>query len=161
MPPLNLTLVCDNPFSITLSWIADFNGGDKQTFHVFFSSGEKNSSFKELTTLDDDGFGQIHSYSPAVKLKGQLWFRIAASNKFGNTTTDAIPCFIKSKSYINDYVSFLDATRCCVHPLSIKGSGVKAGSFDQTVKCFSNWSSNPNLFSIESIPQSVYPISLL
>lgn len=157
MPPLNLTLVCDNPFSITLSWIADFNGGDKQTFHVFFSSGEKNSSFKELTTLDDDGFGQIHSYSPAVKLKGQLWFRIAASNKFGNTTTDAIPCFIKSKSYINDYVSFLDATRCCVHPLSIKGSGVKAGSFDKTVKCFSNWSSNSNLFSIESFSPYLSP----
>lgn len=97
MPPINLTLVCDNPFSITLSWIADFNGGDKQIFHVFFSFGEKNSSFKELATVDDQGFGQIHSYSPAEKLYGQLWFRIAASNMFGNSTTGAIPCFIKSK----------------------------------------------------------------
>lgn len=96
LPPINLTLVCDNPFSITLSWIADFNGGDKQIFHVFFSFGEKNSSFKELATVDDQGFGQIHSYSPAEKLYGQLWFRIAASNMFGNSTTGAIPCFIKT-----------------------------------------------------------------
>lgn len=108
MPPFNLTLVCDNPLSITLSWIADFNGGDKQTFHVFFSSGEKNSSFKEITTVEDDGFGQIHSYSPAVKLNGQLWFRIAASNKFGKSTTGAIPCFVKSKFYNNDNVFFVD-----------------------------------------------------
>lgn len=105
MPPFNLTLVCDNPFSITLSWIADFNGGDKQTFHVFFSSGENNSSFKELTTVDDNGFRRIHSYSPAVKLNGQLWFKIVASNKFGNSTTGAIPCFTKSKFYINGNVS--------------------------------------------------------
>lgn len=95
LPPFNLTVVCDNPFSIT--WAADFNGGDKQTFHVFSSSGENNLSFKELTTVDDKGFGQIHSYSPSENLYGQFWFRISASNKFGNSTTETIPCFIKSK----------------------------------------------------------------
>lgn len=109
MPPINFTLVCDNPFSITLTWTADFNGGDKQTFHVFSSSGENNYSyFKELTTVDDMGFGQIHSYSPAIDLYGQLWFRIAASNKFGNSTTGAIPCFTKSKFYINVSVSLVE-----------------------------------------------------
>lgn len=110
MPPFNLTLVCVNPFFITLTWIADFNGGDKQTFHVLSSSGENNSSFKELTTVGDKGFGQIHSYSPAVEMYGQLWFRIAASNKFGNSTTSAIPCFTKGKCYIYPNVSFGEAS---------------------------------------------------
>lgn len=96
MPPFNLTVVCDNPFSIT--WIAGFNGGDKQTFHIFSSSGE-NKAFKELTAVDDKGFGEIHSYSPSENLYGQFWFRISSSNKFGNSTTDAIPCFFKSKFY--------------------------------------------------------------
>lgn len=96
LPPFNLTLVCDNPYSITLTWIADFNGGDKQTFHVFSSSGENNSSFRELATFADKGFGQIHSYAPSVDLYGQLWFRITASNKFGNSTTGAILCITKS-----------------------------------------------------------------
>lgn len=110
MPPINFTLVCDNPFSITLTWTADFNGGDTQTFHVFSSSGENNSYFKELTTVDDMGFGQIHSYSPAIGLYGQLWFRIAASNKFGNSTTGAIPCFTKSKFYINVSISLVETS---------------------------------------------------
>lgn len=110
MPPFNLTLDCDNSYSIILTWIADFNGGDTQIFHVFSSSGENNSSFKELTTVDDKGFGQIHSYSPPRKLYGQLWFRISASSKFGNSTTDAIPCFIKSKFYIKVNVSFVEAS---------------------------------------------------
>lgn len=110
MSPFNLTLVCDNPFSITLKWIADFNGGDSQIFHVFSSSGRNSSSFKELGIVDDEGFGRIHSYSPAVALYGQLWFRIAASNKFGNSTTNAVPCFIKSKFYINDNISFVEAS---------------------------------------------------
>lgn len=95
LSPLNLTLVCDNPFSITLKWIANFNGGDSQIFHVFSSSGRNSTSFKELGIVDDKGFGKIHSYSPAEALYGQLWFRIAASNKFGNSTTGAIPCFTK------------------------------------------------------------------
>lgn len=94
LPPFNLTVVCDNPLSIT--WTADFNGGDKQTFHVFSSSGENYLSFKELTTVNDKGFGQIHSYTPSENLYGQFWFKISASNKFGNSTTDAIPCFIKT-----------------------------------------------------------------
>lgn len=97
LSPFNLTLVCDNPFSITLKWIADFNGGDSQIFHVFSSSGRNSSSFKELGIVDDEGFGRIHSYSPAVALYGQLWFRIAASNKFGNSTTNAVPCFLKTQ----------------------------------------------------------------
>lgn len=96
LPPFNLTLDCGNPDAIILTWIADFNGGDKQTFHIFSSSGENNSSFKELTTVDDKGFGQTHSYSPSEKLYGQFWFRISASNKFGNSITDGIPCFIKT-----------------------------------------------------------------
>lgn len=110
MPPLNLTLVCDNPFSITLTWIANFNGGDQQIFHIFSSSGEKNSSFKELTAVDDMGFGQIHIYSPAVDLYGQLWFKIAASNKFGNSTTGAIPCFTNSKFHINVNISLVESS---------------------------------------------------
>lgn len=106
LPPFNLTLVCDNPFSITLTWIADFNGGDSQTFHVLSSSGENSTSFKELTSVNDKGYGKTHSYSPAVELYGHLWFRIAASNKFGNSTTGVIPCFTNSKFYINVNVSF-------------------------------------------------------
>lgn len=93
LPPFNLTVVCDNPFSIT--WNAGFNGGDKQTFHIFSSSGE-NKAFKELTAVHDKGLGEIHSYSPAENLYGQFLFRISASNKFGNSTTDAIPCFFKT-----------------------------------------------------------------
>lgn len=110
LSPLNLTLVCDNPFSITLKWIANFNGGDSQIFHVFSSSGRNSTSFKELGIVDDKGFGKIHSYSPAEALYGQLWFRIAASNKFGNSTTGAIPCFTKSKFYKNDNVSFVETS---------------------------------------------------
>lgn len=105
LPPFNLTLVCDNPYSITLTWIADFNGGDKQTFHVFSSSGENNSSFKELATFAEKGFGQIHSYAPSVDLYGQLWFRITASNKFGNSTTGAILCITKCKFHFNINIS--------------------------------------------------------
>lgn len=96
MLPINFTLLCDNPFAISLTWISNFNGGSIQQFHVYYSTAGNLSSFKLLNKdIGDKGYGEFHRYIPISELYGHLWFKITASNKFGNSSTYAEYCFIK------------------------------------------------------------------
>lgn len=103
MLPINFTLLCDNPFAISLTWISNFNGGSIQQFHVYYSTAGNLSSFKLLNKdIGDKGYGEFHRYIPISELYGHLWFKITASNKFGNSSTYAEYCFIKERDGSSD-----------------------------------------------------------
>ncbi|XP_056009268.1 hemicentin-1-like isoform X1 [Ostrea edulis] len=94
LKPTNLTLECGT--SVKLSWISNFNGGDSQTFKISYSTvGVGDSSYKDLDTISDQGYGILHSYTPNIELQGTAWFTVTASNLFGNSTSDYVHCIVK------------------------------------------------------------------
>ncbi|XP_056001652.1 hemicentin-1-like [Ostrea edulis] len=91
--PSNVTLDCGNPSSITISWISNFNGGDSQTFKISYST-VGNSTYKDLDTISDKGYGRRHSYTPSIDLRRRVWFTVTASNMFGKSRSDALYCTV-------------------------------------------------------------------
>ncbi|XP_056001719.1 uncharacterized protein LOC130048708 [Ostrea edulis] len=93
--PTNVTLDCDNPHSIKLSWISNFHGGDSQTFKISYSTeGNLSALFKDVEYIRDEGYNRLHSYTPRIKLQGTVWFTITASNLFGKSTSDVQYCTV-------------------------------------------------------------------
>ncbi|XP_056009626.1 hemicentin-1-like isoform X3 [Ostrea edulis] len=89
--PTNVTLDCGNPFSIKLSWISNFNGGDSQTFKISYSTvGNLSASFKDVEYIRDNGYGRLHSYTPSIELQGTVWFTVTAFNMLGKSTSDVL-----------------------------------------------------------------------
>ncbi|XP_056009617.1 cell adhesion molecule DSCAM-like isoform X3 [Ostrea edulis] len=89
--PTNVTLDCGNPFSIKLSWISNFNGGDSQTFKISYSTvGNLSASFKDVEYIRDNGYGRLHSYTPSIELQGTVWFTVTAFNVLGKSTSDVL-----------------------------------------------------------------------
>lgn len=94
--PTNMTIFCDNPSAISLTWISNFNGGSSQNFDIFYSTNGNMSSFTLLKkNISDEGYGRLHKYLSTIELYGNLWFKITATNKFGGSTTNTVYCFLK------------------------------------------------------------------
>ncbi|XP_056001658.1 peroxidasin-like [Ostrea edulis] len=93
LKPTNLTLVCATS-SVKLSWISNFNGGDSQTFKISYST-VGDSTYQDIETISDQGYGRFHSYTLNIELQGTVWFTVTASNMFGNSTSDHVHCILK------------------------------------------------------------------
>jgi hypothetical protein len=100
LAPTNVTLVCGT-FPVELSWISNFNGGDSQTFKISYSTIE-NSPYEDVEIISDKGYGILHSYTPSTKVQGPAWFTVTASNKLGNSTSDAVFCIVQGKYCIQN-----------------------------------------------------------
>ncbi|XP_056009635.1 hemicentin-1-like isoform X2 [Ostrea edulis] len=93
--PTNVTLDCGNPFSIKLSWISNFNGGDSQTFKISYSTvGNISDLFKDVEYIHDEGYGRLYSYTPSIELQGTVWFTVTAFNMLGKSTSNAVHCTV-------------------------------------------------------------------
>lgn len=96
--PTNITLVCDNPSHIELSWVSNFDGGEYQTFKISYATdGNLSTSYKDVEYIRDQGYGILHSYTTSIELHGAVWFTVTASNVLGKSTSDAVHCTIISR----------------------------------------------------------------